>query len=215
MSTLSTQVTKEYALTALMKLTTRFTTCADQIQLIINNYTTNTDVELQQRSVEYDAIFRKYEPLRQGLLERMPLYNADAVTSNETSAPTLINGDASSTEKAAINNIQVQQKNESDSLLDLLGDGLPVSNTAQPESHQNQNSLNSASSGLMDLLGDLDVGGTGSTPVSQSEYIQLEEVRKTSQGNWRGCSTRNIIFYLNFFTSSVLIWVRNCTPEVL
>ena len=162
MSTLSTQVTKEYALTALMKLTTRFTTCTDQIQLIINNYTTNTDIELQQRSVEYDAIFRKYEPLRQGLLERMPLYNADAIISNETSAPTLINGDASSTEKAAINNIQVQQKNES---------------------HQNQNSLSSASSGLMDLLGDLDVGGTGSTPVSQSEYIRLEDIRKTSRGN--------------------------------
>ena len=186
MSTLSTQVTKEYALTALMKLTTRFTTCTDQIQFIINNYTTNTDVELQQRSVEYDAIFRKYEPLRQGLLERMPLYNADAVNSNETSAPTLINGDASSTEKAAINNIQVQQKNESDSLLDLLGDGLPVSSISQPESHQNQNSLSSASSGLMDLLGDLDVGGTGSAPVSQSEYTQLEDVRKTSQGNWKG-----------------------------
>ena len=197
MSTLSTQVTKEYALTALMKLTTRFTTCTDQIQLIINNYTTNTDVELQQRSVEYDAIFRKYEPLRQGLLERMPLYNTDAVISNETSAPTLINGDASSTEKAALSNIQVQQKNESDSLLDLLGDGLPVSNTAQPESHQNQNPLSSASSGLMDLLGDLDVGGTGSTPVSQSEYIRLEDIRKTSQGNWRRGMQYKAYYYLS------------------
>ena len=71
------QVTKEFALTAIMKLTTRFTTCNDQIQLIINNYTTNTDVELQQRSVEYDAIFRKFEPLRPGLLERMPLISSE------------------------------------------------------------------------------------------------------------------------------------------
>ncbi len=31
---------------------------------MINEYVTNVDVELQQRSVEYDAVFRKYDHLR-------------------------------------------------------------------------------------------------------------------------------------------------------
>lgn len=142
-------MTKEYALTALMKLTTRFTTCADQIQLVINNFTTNTDVELQQRSVEYDTIFRKYEPLRPGLLERMPLISNESNIHGDSEP---VNGDATSTEKAKIEVTQIQQQKESDSLLDLLGDGLPVSN----QTNQNMSPpVNEGSStmGIMDLLG--------------------------------------------------------------
>jgi len=163
-STLSSQITKEYALTAVMKLTTRFTTCNDQIQLVINNYTTNTDVELQQRSVEYDAIFRKYEPLRPGLLERMPLISTEptaASANGDTSTGTALNGDASTSELAQMENLPSSGgQKESDSLFDLLGDGLP---SAQP-STQPAVDTSASSGGLMDLLGDLDMSA-GSTPA--------------------------------------------------
>ena len=168
-------VTKEYALTAIMKLTTRFTTCNDEIQLVINNYTTSTDVELQQRSVEYDAIFRKYEPLRPGLLERMPLISTDpSPESGENGAMGEMNGDAKPAELSNILDIssgtsttpQIGQQKESDSLFDLLGDGLP---SAQPMA-PGASTAGGDGGGLMDLLGDLDMGAGSNTVMPQREY---------------------------------------------
>lgn len=146
-----------------MKLTTRFTTCGDHIQLVINNFTTNTDVELQQRSVEYDTIFRKYEPLRVGLLERMPLISNDT-TATSSDGLTQVNGDATSSEKTKIDvsQVQQQQQKESDSLLDLLGDGLPVSISTETTGGA---TTEASSAGLMDLLGGLDMGQS-TAPIS-------------------------------------------------
>ena len=154
-STLSSQVTKEYAVTALMKLTTRFSTCTEQIQYVINNYTTNTDVELQQRSVEFDTIFRKYESLRPGLLERMPVIKNES-SEKESNGEVPVNGHATETEKSKMEPVtSLPPQQQSDSLLDLLGDG-PIESSvpvAQPNAEP--------SASLMDLLGDLD---TGSNP---------------------------------------------------
>lgn len=144
-----------------MKLTTRFTTCTEQIQYIINNFTTNTDVELQQRSVEYDAIFRKYETLRPGLLERMPTVKAES-NNNEGFEGPAVNGEAVPAEKVKIEVSHTPQQKESDSLLDLLGDGLPITN---PSPVVQQPTTESSSSGLMDLLGDLDMGSTAAAPA--------------------------------------------------
>ena len=135
-----------------MKLTTRFSTCSDRIQYIINNYTTNTDIELQQRSVEYDAVFRKYDHLRIGLLERMPLFKTEKISGENTTPPVNnVNGNVTPTEKYNMNLDLSSHQNESDSLLDLLGDGLPASPSVAvvPQNH--------FSGGLMDLLGDINV----------------------------------------------------------
>lgn len=166
-STLSLQVTKEYTLTALMKLTTRFSTCTEQIQYIVNKYTTNTDVELQQRSVEFDTIFRKYESLRPGLLERMPVIKNEATTNKENGTSNnnngeAVNGHATVTERHKIEIVQAQQQKESDSLLDLLGDGLPGSDA--PAAPVIQQVAEQPSASLMDLLGDLDVGSGPAIP---------------------------------------------------
>jgi len=165
-STLSSPVSKEYALTAVMKLTTRFTTCNDQIQLVINNYTTNTDVELQQRSVEYDAIFRKYEPLRPGLLERMPLISTDPSPADGAKE---LNGDASLSEITKLDTSTTggQQQKESDSLFDLLGDGLPSAQTSPAPAVSGGST---SGGGLMDLLGDLDMGA-GAAPVMPQQPV--------------------------------------------
>jgi len=161
-SSLSPQKTKEFAITALMKLSTRFTSCSEQIQLVINQYTTNMNVELQQRSVEYDVVLRKYDGLRSGLLERMPILKANPDNPEvfaAASGEALVNGDASLLEKASIiTEQQSQQQTDSDSLLDLLGDGLPVEPTPTPAASEEPASTEASSGGggLLDLLGDLD-----------------------------------------------------------
>lgn len=58
---------------------------------------------------------------------------------------------------------QVGQKKESDSLFDLLGDGLPSAQPMAPGS-----APSSGGGGLMDLLGDLDMG-VGATPVAMPQ----------------------------------------------
>ena len=40
---------------------------------IIGYFTISTNVELQQRSVEYRTIFKQYDGMRPALLERMPV----------------------------------------------------------------------------------------------------------------------------------------------
>ena len=43
---------------------------------IIGYFTISTNVELQQRSVEYRTIFKQFDGMRPALLERMPVHVA-------------------------------------------------------------------------------------------------------------------------------------------
>jgi AP-1 complex subunit gamma-1 len=65
--------TRQYAINALMKLSTRLTSVSERIQTIMSIYGCNMSLELQQRAVEYDSIFRRYDHLRGGLFESMPV----------------------------------------------------------------------------------------------------------------------------------------------
>ncbi|CAF0776407.1 unnamed protein product [Didymodactylos carnosus] len=71
--TLSTIVTREYAINALMKLSTRFPSCSDRIQTVMTIYTCNMNLELQTRAVEYTSLFTKHNSLRSSIVERMPV----------------------------------------------------------------------------------------------------------------------------------------------
>jgi len=73
-SVLSDAKTREYTLTALMKLTTRFHSDVDRIRSLISQYRSHINVELQQRSCEYGNIFSRSDSssLCATLLERMP-----------------------------------------------------------------------------------------------------------------------------------------------
>lgn len=73
-STFTSKSTKQYVLTCLLKLSTRFTKETNRIHTIIYFYGTSTSIELQQRAVEYDKIMGKDNTgLKDGLLERMPI----------------------------------------------------------------------------------------------------------------------------------------------
>uniref|UniRef100_A0A6Q2YB38 AP-1 complex subunit gamma n=1 Tax=Esox lucius TaxID=8010 RepID=A0A6Q2YB38_ESOLU len=77
LSNLSTPVTRGYSLTAIMKLSTRFSS-VNRIKKVVSVYGSSIDVELQQRAVEYNALFKKYDHMRPALLERMPIMEKTA-----------------------------------------------------------------------------------------------------------------------------------------
>uniref|UniRef100_A0A8C7RWR2 Adaptor related protein complex 1 subunit gamma 2 n=1 Tax=Oncorhynchus mykiss TaxID=8022 RepID=A0A8C7RWR2_ONCMY len=62
-SHMSSPATRGFALTATMKLSTRITHNVD----IVSIYGSCIDVELQQRAVEYNALFKKYDHMRYNL----------------------------------------------------------------------------------------------------------------------------------------------------
>uniref|UniRef100_A0A6Q2ZGM7 AP-1 complex subunit gamma n=1 Tax=Esox lucius TaxID=8010 RepID=A0A6Q2ZGM7_ESOLU len=76
LSNLSTPVTRGYSLTAIMKLSTR--EILNRIKKVVSVYGSSIDVELQQRAVEYNALFKKYDHMRPALLERMPIMEKTA-----------------------------------------------------------------------------------------------------------------------------------------
>ncbi|XP_062504005.1 AP-1 complex subunit gamma-1-like [Corticium candelabrum] len=116
-----------FAVTSVIKLSTRFTQTVERIQGLVAQYGTNLDVELQQQSVEYSQLFSAFNHMRSALLERMPLPDVKAsATVNDTngageSLPTEdLLGDS---ETVAEQPVSSQAGNE---LLDILG-GLSVS----------------------------------------------------------------------------------------
>ncbi len=72
-SSYATQSVKEYIITALMKLSTRFQQPAqiEKIRKVLSANSRDLDTEVQQRAVEYGNLFA-YDEIRRGVLEKMP-----------------------------------------------------------------------------------------------------------------------------------------------
>ncbi|XP_015745648.1 AP-1 complex subunit gamma-like 2 [Python bivittatus] len=150
-SQLSLPATRGYALTALMKLGTRLQDGdINRIRSLVSIYCSCHDVELQQRAVEFNTLFRKYDHLRASLLEKMPVAErtgdgkdtrqADQ-NGNEMVAPHVL-------QVAPSKEPQPQEPHQVLDLLDLLGE--PVdSSPAQP------NPAHSGTGSLLGLLEDL------------------------------------------------------------
>uniref|UniRef100_A0A674GVW2 AP-1 complex subunit gamma n=1 Tax=Taeniopygia guttata TaxID=59729 RepID=A0A674GVW2_TAEGU len=154
-SNMSASVTRGYALTAIMKLSTRFTCTVNRIKKVVSIYGSSIDVELQQRAVEYNALFKKYDHMRPALLERMPVM--EKVTTNGPAEIVHTNGE---TETAVLETKPppsgLQPANQANDLLDLLGGSditpvIPTAPTREPAS---------AGGELLDLLGDLNLTGS-------------------------------------------------------
>uniref|UniRef100_A0A8D3DQV0 AP-1 complex subunit gamma n=1 Tax=Scophthalmus maximus TaxID=52904 RepID=A0A8D3DQV0_SCOMX len=80
-SHMSSPATRGFALTATMKLSTRITENVDRIRSIVSIYGSCMDVELQQRAVEYNALFRKYDHMRYVTVSpTVPVYEKDGVS---------------------------------------------------------------------------------------------------------------------------------------
>lgn len=177
-------VTREYAVTALMKMSVRFKSCAARIKKVVDAFGGNMNVELQQRAVEFSSLFSKYDHLRDSLLERMPPMENRSLSG---SAIDMQNGQAADDEIPLDNEVQRDPGNkntDSTALLDLLGGAsaleLGKPPAAAPNSSKSEVEILEASLGgkgggvgdgkasgsdLLDLLGDLDLSAGSPMPA--------------------------------------------------
>lgn len=185
-------VTKEYAVTSLMKLSVRFASSAPRIKKVVDAFGGNMNVELQQRSIEFSSLFSKFDHLRGSLLERMPPMESRSLGGSAV----LDNGQAREDEIPLDDQALGDTRNhalsasatppaESSALLDLLGgmsspvdtgsslppaapasedNGLNVGVAPLEASNPSTTGGGSGSSDLLDLLGGLDLSAPTSTP---------------------------------------------------
>ncbi len=144
-SSYANQVSTEYIVTALMKLTTRFTDASqvERVRRILQNNQTSLDVEIQQRAVEYSNLFG-FDQIRRGVLEKMPPPQIKEESRVLGPAPT-------KKSKAAANRRSKIVKPSEQDLLDIMD--APATTVAPSNAGQSSNS---------DLLADILGGGLNS-----------------------------------------------------
>lgn len=123
----SSQITKDYAINAIMKLSIRFSSTLSRIKGFINKYSDHLDMELQQRAVEYVTIFSKHDKMRGGIFERMPTMTSKKDSEGLANDSSLVGeGEGSTDPQPTIITIKPKETQEP-SLLDLLeNDSKPV-----------------------------------------------------------------------------------------
>ncbi|XP_068953980.1 AP-1 complex subunit gamma-like 2 isoform X2 [Petaurus breviceps papuanus] len=126
-SHLSLPATRGYALTALMKLSTRLQGDNNRIRQVVSIYGSCLDIELQQRAVEYNALFRKYDHMRSAILEKMPLVEHGGPQDDEP-------GEGKEEPWSPNREVQSPREPPTSNLLDLLDLLDSASGDAQPSS---------------------------------------------------------------------------------
>nr|XP_037284482.1 AP-1 complex subunit gamma-1-like isoform X1 [Rhipicephalus microplus] len=185
-------VTKEYAVTSLMKLSVRFASSAPRIKKVVDAFGGNMNVELQQRSIEFSSLFSKFDHLRGSLLERMPPMESKSLASSAAldngqarEDEILLDDQASRDAQNSPSALTSGPPSESSALLDLLGGvGSPVESSSLPSTTSRSEGdvldigstsfeagnappiISSGSSDLLDLLGDLELSAP--TPAAQT-----------------------------------------------
>uniref|UniRef100_A0A3Q0R680 AP-1 complex subunit gamma n=1 Tax=Amphilophus citrinellus TaxID=61819 RepID=A0A3Q0R680_AMPCI len=164
-SHMSSPSTRGFALTATMKLSTRITENVDRIRSIVSIYGSCIDVELQQRAVEYNALFKKYDHMRAAVLERMPVIekNSQGHTNGDSTGETIKENLAVKVKQAE----PQQAANQVCDLLDLLGGSEPPLQSSPALGSTAPlpvGTAGTAGGDLLDLLGGLEP--TAIMPVS-------------------------------------------------
>ncbi|KAI2608476.1 Adaptor protein complex AP-1 gamma subunit [Hypoxylon fragiforme] len=162
-SNYATQISTEYIVTALVKLSTRFSDASqvERIQRLLQFHQTSLDVEVQQRAVEYGNLF-SYDQIRRGVLEKMPppqIKESSRVLGEATKKP----------KKGANRRSKLIAKPTTDQdLLDLMGDATTTP-LASPTNGSQSNT---------DLLADI-LGGSATSP-SPATSPSLQQNSTTS-----------------------------------
>ncbi|KAF9437921.1 clathrin associated protein complex large subunit [Entomortierella beljakovae] len=156
------QVLREYIVTALMKLTSRFTTASssERVKQILAGFSTSIEVEIQQRAVEFSNLFQ-YDEIRPAILERMPVMQIkETVIAGER-----LNSAASGNTGAQA--ASAAGPSDQDLLLDLMGIGTSGGTNAQISTGA-PTSSGSGPSNNDDLLGLFGGPSAQSPPVATS-----------------------------------------------
>ncbi|XP_072169660.1 AP-1 complex subunit gamma-1-like isoform X1 [Diadema setosum] len=177
-ATSSTQITKEYTLLAILKLSVRFSETKERIQKIVKPYTQSLDMELQQRSVEFMSLTKSYSHIAGPLLERMPPIDREKRDEQPQN-----NGDIFDDEQPDRTGPSLAPTNdEGSSLVDLLGGGggfsSPIITNSVPQQPIKGDLggggggvANTGGDGLLDLLGNLDLSAPA-PPLAPAPTMQ-------------------------------------------
>lgn len=159
-SSYATQVSTEYIITALMKLTTRFSEASqvERIRRVLQTHQTSLDVEVQQRAVEYSNLF-SFDQIRRGVLEKMPPPQIKESSRVLGPAPT-------KKSKATNRKSKVLKPTEQD-LLDLMDAPAPAT-------------LGAGQATNSDLLADILGGSTPDTPPTSSSPHAPQQANMSS-----------------------------------
>lgn len=159
-STYANQIVTEFIITSAMKLTARMSDQSqiERIRRLMQSRTSDLNIEIQQRAVEYGNMFA-YDSIRRGVLEKMPPPEikeeqrvlGQSVTPAKDKRKTL----------KAKTNAKVAKTTESDMLLDLMGGSdVPAVDASATLNGQQQTA---------DLLADILGGGSSvSSPPPQA-----------------------------------------------
>ncbi|KAI8333539.1 adaptin N terminal region-domain-containing protein [Chlamydoabsidia padenii] len=158
------QLTREYVLTALMKLSSRLSDhfSQEKIKEILNKHTISMEVEIQQRAVEYTNLF-SFDAIRPAVLERMPVPEGRTIIETGGNEP---NSPGRATSKSG--------PSDQDLLLDLMGVGTAsgggvteeVEEAAQPATTSIE--ATPAAKNNVDLLADI-FGSSGSPTTTTQQ----------------------------------------------
>ncbi|KAI3467496.1 hypothetical protein Pfo_024159 [Paulownia fortunei] len=184
--------TRAMCLIALLKLSSRYPSCAKRINDIILHQKGSLVLELQQRAIEFNSIIEKHEKIRSALVDRMPVLDEAtysgrragsmpaAVSTSQGALPKIPNGVAKPTSVPLVDlldlssdDIPAPSSSGGDFLQDLLGVDL------SPASQGTNQTQKSGTDVLLDLLS---IG----TPPAQSSSSMLDMLSsgqdKSSEG---------------------------------
>lgn len=169
------QVTREYVMTALMKLSSRLSegSAQNKIKELLLQHTVSMEVEIQQRAVEYTNLF-SYDSIRPAVLERMPIPEARTIIESGNS------NDSPSVRRASTGG---HGPSDQDLLLDLMGVGTSGGNAEStemmPQSPMATSSPAPPKTSNVDLLADL-FGAGPSSPAPTSSPSPAKTTTRTT-----------------------------------
>ncbi|KAI8073286.1 adaptin N terminal region-domain-containing protein [Gongronella butleri] len=188
------QLTREYVLTALMKLSSRLSDASVQSKIIeiLNRHKASMEVEIQQRAVEYTNLF-SFDTIRPAVLERMPVPEGRTIikTGNDE-----LNSPASG---------RVASKSagpsDQDLLLDLMGVGTASGAGDVLEEAEASPEVSHAPAATApkqhnaDLLADIFGSSSGSAPAQSFQPQEQQQQARTAPAN----SSNNASALLDLF----------------
>lgn len=162
-------VSKQYALAALAKLSTRLKAGQSDIKDIIETFGSHLNIDLQQRGVEFMQLFGPYNHLRESLLEKMPAMTINRINGTNGNGENEITEIPMPTEKTS--NTTNVVKSNTDTLLDLLGSGDDI--IMSTPSIVSSTPAPAATNNLLDLLGDIDLSAPAIPVMSNNNNNNL------------------------------------------
>ncbi|MBZ3881319.1 AP-1 complex subunit gamma-like 2 [Sciurus carolinensis] len=141
-------------------ITTNTTLWHSRIRQVVSIYGSCMDVELQQRAVEYNTLFRKYDHMRAAILEKMPLVEQGGPQVDE---------EAKESKEAAASVPTEPQASKLLDLLDLLDD--------TSEDAQHPPALNPSPEGTLVHLLDLPCAPPPLAPIPNLRVFEREGVQ--------------------------------------